>query len=90
MIAGRWKILILWWLQEGELRFGELRRRIPTITPKMLTQQLRQMETEGLLRRLVFAEVPQKVIYILTQRGHSLRPVLQSLYEWSRVQMRQP
>ena len=46
VIAGRWKILILWWLQEGELRFGELRRRIPSVTQKMLTQQLRQMEEE--------------------------------------------
>ena len=85
MIAGRWKILVLWWLQEGELRFSDLRRRIPTITQKMLTQQLRQMETEGLVNREVFAQVPPKVIYSLTERGHSLRPILQSLYDWSRV-----
>jgi len=61
VIAGRWKILILWWLQAGELRFGELRRRVPTVTPKMLTQHLRQMESEGLVRREVFAQVPPKV-----------------------------
>jgi DNA-binding HxlR family transcriptional regulator len=84
VIAGRWKILILWWLQDGELRFGELRRRIPTITQKMLTQQLRQMEEEDLLHREVFAQVPPKVIYRLTERGQSLRPVLRSLYDWSR------
>ena len=84
VIAGRWKILVLWWLQEGELRFGELRRRIPTITQKMLTQQLRQMEAEALVEREVFAQVPPKVIYRLTERGQSLRPVLHSLYEWSR------
>jgi DNA-binding HxlR family transcriptional regulator len=84
VIAGRWKILILWWLQDGELRFGELRRRIPTITQKMLTQQLRQMEEEDLLHREVFAQVPPKVIYRLTKRGQSLRPVLRSLYDWSR------
>ena len=84
VIAGRWKILVLWWLQEGELRFGELRRRMPTITQKMLTQQLRQMETEGLVDREVFAQVPPKVIYRLTERGQSLRPVLRSLYDWSR------
>jgi len=89
VIAGRWKILILWWLQEGELRFSELRRRIPSATQKMLTQQLRQMELEGLVSREVFAQVPPKVIYALTERGQSLRPVLQSLYDWSRVQMRQ-
>ena len=86
VIAGRWKILILWWLQAGELRFGELRRRIPSVTPKMLTQQLRQMEDEGLVRREVFAQVPPKVVYTLTERGQSLRPVLQSLYDWSLTQ----
>jgi len=90
VIAGRWKILILWWLQDDELRFGELRRHIPTITQKMLTQQLRQMEEEGLVHREVFAQVPPKVIYALTERGHSLRPVLRSLYEWSRDHPRQP
>jgi DNA-binding HxlR family transcriptional regulator len=83
-IAGRWKILILWWLQEGEMRFSELRRRVPSITQKVLTQQLRQMEEEGLVCREVFAQVPPKVIYSLTERGQSLRPVLRSLYDWSR------
>jgi DNA-binding HxlR family transcriptional regulator len=84
VIAGRWKILILWWLQEGEMRFSELRRRVPSITQKMLTQQLRQMEEEGLVYREIFAQVPPKVIYSLTERGQSLRPVLRSLYDWSR------
>jgi DNA-binding HxlR family transcriptional regulator len=83
-IAGRWKILILWWLQEGEMRFSELRRRVPSITQKVLTQQLRQMEEEGLVCREVFAQVPPKVIYSLTERGQSLRPVLRNLYDWSR------
>ena len=89
VIAGRWKILILWWLQEGELRFSELRRCIPSITQKMLTQQLRQMEVEGLVSREVFAEVPPKVIYTLTERGQSLQPVLRCLYNWSRDHPRQ-
>ncbi|MET0314022.1 MAG: helix-turn-helix domain-containing protein [Hansschlegelia sp.] len=83
VIAGRWKIVILWWLQAGELRFGELRRHMPSVTPKMLTQQLRQMEQEGLVQREVFAQVPPKVVYSLTERGQSLRPILQSLYDWS-------
>ena len=83
VIAGRWKILILWWLQAGELRFGELRRRIPSVTPKVLTQQLRQLEGEDLISREVFAEVPPKVVYALTARGQSLQPVLQSLHDWS-------
>lgn len=86
VIAGRWKIVILWWLYRGELRFGELRRCLPSVTPKMLTQQLRQMEDEGLVRRELFAQVPPKVVYSLTERGQSLRPVLQSLYEWSVAQ----
>jgi DNA-binding HxlR family transcriptional regulator len=77
--------LILWWLQDGELRFGELRRRVPTITQKMLAQQLRQMEKEDLVHREVFAQVPPKVIYALTERGQSLRPVLRSLYELKRT-----
>lgn len=87
IVAGRWKILILWWLQAGELRFGELRRLIPSVSPKMLTQQLRQMEEEGLIDREVFAQVPPKVIYSLTKRGESLQPVLQSLYDWSVTQV---
>ena len=90
VIAGRWKILILWWLQDDELRFGELRRHIPTITQKMLTQQLRHMEEEGLVHWEVFAQVPPKVIYALTERGQSLHAVLRSLYEWSRDHPRQP
>ncbi|MBV8136348.1 MAG: helix-turn-helix transcriptional regulator [Deltaproteobacteria bacterium] len=89
VIAGRWKILILWWLQDDKMRFSELRRHIPTITQKMLTQQLRQMEEEGLVHRQVFAQVPPKVIYTLTERGQRLRPVLRSLYEWSRDHPRQ-
>ena len=89
VIAGRWKILILWWLQEDELRFSELRRCIPSITQKMLTQQLRQMEVEGLVSRKVFAEVPPKVIYTLTERSREFRPVLRSLYNWSRDHPRQ-
>ena len=86
VLAGRWKILILWWLQAGELRFGELRRRVPSVTPKMLTQQLRQMEDDGLIRREVFAEVPPKVVYTMTKRGLSLQPVLLSLHDWSVAQ----
>ena len=66
------------------MRFSELRRRVPSITQKMLTQQLRQMEEEGLVCRKVFAQVPPKVIYSPTERGQSLRPVLRSLYDWSR------
>ena len=86
VIAGRWKIVILWWLQGGELRFGELRRHMPSVTPKMLTQQLRQMEEEGLVRREIFAQVPPKVVYSMTERGRSLRPVLKSMYDWSVAQ----
>ena len=86
VIAGRWKIVILWWLQRGALRFGELRRSMPAVTPKMLTQQLRQLEDEGLIRREVFAEVPPKVVYSVTERGQSLGPVFKSLFDWSKSQ----
>jgi DNA-binding HxlR family transcriptional regulator len=90
VIGGKWKIVIVWWLGQGELRFNELRRRLAGITQKMLTQQLRQMEADGLVRRELFPQVPPKVVYSLTPLGHSLRPVLDSLCEWSRRQRLTP
>ena len=93
LIEGRWKVIILNQLfLGGTLRFSELRRRIDSggtggrtgaVTPKMLTQELRQMETDGLLRRKVFAEVPPKVEYSLTTLGESLRPVILAMADWS-------
>lgn len=84
VIGGKWKILILWQLQASEMRFGVLRKAIPTITQKMLTQQLRELERDGVVFRRVYAEVPPRVEYSLTTLGHSLQPVLDVLCQWGR------
>ena len=83
MIEGRWKLTILFHLFEGELlRFSDLERAIPQISQKMLTQQLRQMEADGMVRRIVHHQVPPKVEYGLTDWGHALCPALDELLEW--------
>lgn len=81
-IGGKWKLVILWHLHDEKLRFSELARRIDGITQKMLTQQLREMETDGLVERKVFAVVPPKVEYSITNHGQSLEPILKSLSAW--------
>ena len=82
VIEGRWKVLILWHLFAGTMRFSELRRQLSGVTQKILTQQLRQMERDGLVRRKVYAEVPPRVEYSLTALGKSLRPVVDSMCKW--------
>jgi len=83
VIGGKWKPLVLWHLgQEGVLRFSELKRTIPSITQKMLTQQLRELERDGLVRRRVYPEVPPRVEYALTELGESVMPLLKQLYTW--------
>jgi len=82
LIGGKYKALILWHLVDKTLRFGELQRLIPQATPKMLTQQLRELEADRLLVREVYPVVPPKVEYSLTDFGHSLKPILSALYEW--------
>jgi DNA-binding HxlR family transcriptional regulator len=84
-IGGRWKIFILWQLFGGKLRFSELRRKVPGISQKMLTEQLRQLEGHGLITRTVYAEVPPRVEYAATPLGESLRPVIQAMSEWGRT-----
>ena len=82
MIGGKYKALILWHLLEGTRRFGELRKLIPQATPKMLTQQLRELEESGLLTRTVYPVVPPKVEYALTELGRSIRPILFGMNDW--------
>lgn len=82
LIGGKYKTLILWKLMGETLRFSELRRAVPVATPKMLTQQLRELEEDGLVRREVFPVVPPKVEYSLTEFGRSIRPVLEAMYGW--------
>lgn len=82
LIGGKWKPLILFWLKEDTLRFGQLRQRMPEVSQKVLTQQLRELEQGGIIRRDVFAEVPLRVEYSLSPLGRSLIPHLQSLHDW--------
>ncbi|SFJ57682.1 transcriptional regulator, HxlR family [Methylobacterium brachiatum] len=82
LIDGKWKGVILYHLMEGTLRFNEIRRRLTNVTQRMLTNQLREMEADGLIARKVYAEVPPKVEYSLTARGRSLEPVIHALKVW--------
>jgi len=81
-IGGKWKPLIVWYLLSGTKRFGELRRLIPDATQQMLTMQLRELEQAGMLHREVYAQVPPKVEYSLTESGRSLEPVLRQMAAW--------
>ncbi len=81
-IDGKWKGVILYHLLAGTMRFNEIRRAIPSVTQRMLTNQLRELEADGLITRTVYAEVPPKVEYSLTDRGRTLEPVLLALKAW--------
>ena len=82
LIGGKYKALILWHLSDGKLRFSELRRRVSGATPKMLTQQLRELESSRLVHREVYPVIPPKVEYSLTETGRSLMPVLVAIRDW--------
>jgi len=84
LIGGKWKCVILWHLRKGELRFSQLKKRLPGVTQKMLTQQLRDLEENGLIHREVYPVVPPKVEYSLTDEGRVFVPVLKSMYKWGR------
>ncbi len=82
LISDKWKVLILRDLLTGTKRFRELQRSIGHVTQKVLTSQLRQMEASGLLTRKVYAEVPPRVEYTLTELGYSLKPIMDAMWAW--------
>jgi len=82
VIGGKWKAVILWHLTFKTLRFSQLQRRLSGVTQKMLTQQLRELERDQLVHRQVFAEVPPRVEYSLTDTGRTLQPLLQQMRDW--------
>ena len=85
LISDRWKVLIIRDLMDGTKRFGELKKSIGSISQKVLTSNLRSMEESGLLTRKVYAEVPPRVEYTLTETGYSLKPILDSMVEWGKA-----
>jgi DNA-binding HxlR family transcriptional regulator len=87
LIGGKWKSIILFRVLEETRRFNELRRLMPGLTQRMLTNQLRELEQDGLISRKVYAEVPPKVEYSMTEFGKTLEPVLLTLKQWAEVQM---
>lgn len=84
-IGGKWKTIVLWYLKNKTMRFGEIKKQIPEITEKMLSIQLKSLEDNGLVKREVFPEVPLRVEYSLTEFGKTLIPVLDAIAKWGRT-----
>lgn len=82
ILAGKWKILILWYLKDQKKRFNELEKLLPNTTQKMLIQKLRELENDGLINRKVYPVVPPKVEYSLSEYGYTIIPILKELYKW--------
>lgn len=82
LIGGKWKGVILYQLLDGTARFNEIGRRIPAVTQRTLTNQLRELEADGLITRKVYAQIPPKVEYSLSELGRSLSPILLALKDW--------
>ncbi|MCA1032437.1 winged helix-turn-helix transcriptional regulator [Bacillus timonensis] len=90
MISGKWKMVILWYLhKDGSHRFNELQRLLPKITHKMLSNQLKELLEDGLVHREVFAEVPPRVEYTLTELGKSLMPIIEQMYDWGKDRIKE-
>lgn len=85
IMGGKWKALILWNLRGGAKRFTEFRKLIPDITEKMLSLQLKQLESDRIIEREVFAEVPPRVEYSLTEEGKTILPMLEAMEEWGKT-----
>ena len=82
LIGGRWKPGILWRLITGKMRYNELRKALPDVSERILVLQLRELERDGLVKRIVYAEVPPRVEYQLTEAGLSMKPMLKSISDW--------
>ncbi|WP_085521484.1 winged helix-turn-helix transcriptional regulator [Tuberibacillus sp. Marseille-P3662] len=88
ILVGKWKpIILLHLLQEGTKRFSELKRSMPGITQRMLTKQLRELEDEDIIERVVYPQVPPKVEYSISEYGRSLEPILEAMHEWGTKHM---
>ena len=87
VLGGKWKLLILWQLVNRPYRFNELRRAIAGVSQHMLTTQLRELESQGIVSRTIYPEVPPRVEYALTEHGKSLRSVMQALAKWGQVHL---
>ena len=83
LIAGRWKVLVIWWLIKGARRFNQLQRDLSGITHRTLARTLKEMEADGLVNRKDFGEIPPRVEYSLTPLGRSLEPVLMAMDAWA-------
>lgn len=90
IISGKWKGVILYRLLAGKKRFNELKRQMPNITFRSLTLQLRQLEQDGIVKRTVFAEVPPRVEYELTELGGSMRPIIEAIHDWGTDYQKRP
>jgi DNA-binding HxlR family transcriptional regulator len=88
VVGGKWKASILWHLALETMRFSELQRQFSETTRKMLTQQLRELEADGLVHREVYPQVPPKVEYSLTEKGRSISPILEQMCDWGREYLR--
>jgi len=88
VLSGKWKLLIIWTLYRGTARFNTLKRGLPGLTQHTLTAQLRDLESEGIVSRRIFAEVPPRVEYSLTEHGRTLGPVLRTLAKWGQSHLR--
>ena len=85
ILSGKWKLKILWHLSKGTIRFNELQRLLGCITTKTLTEQLRELEGQGIILRTIFPEVPPRVEYSLSEIGCTLKPILGKLCEWGKT-----
>lgn len=89
LVGGKWKASILWHLAQETMRFSDLQRQFSDTTRKMLTQQLRELEVDGLVHRKVYAQVPPKVEYSLTEKGKTIFPILALMCEWGRTYLQE-